>query len=431
MRKILAMILAGGRGDELSVLTQMRPKAAVPFGGLYRVIDFPMSNLMHSGIENVGILSQYRSYSLINHIGNGASWEMVGRDRSVTILPPFKRERESSWYRGGADAVLQNLGFLRVHQPDLVLVLSGDHVYSMNYRPLIEFHLEHEAEVTVVFARCDPGQAWRFGVARLESAGPGRGSRVLEYIEKPKTAPAWPGDNIWASLTIYLFTPQVLVEVLQQFVNTNYTTLEFGRDLLPEMVNRYRVFGYRNDGYWGYTRTIDEYWQTSMDMLGERPPIDPEHWQVRTNLEHEAVRDRPPAVIAPGAEIVNSLIANGCRVSGRVRNSILFPGVEVSEGSEIEDSILIFDAKVAAGCRLRKVIADAATVIASGCVIGDGNPTIPNEEYSELLRSGITLIGRGAQLAPGLQIGANCIVHPNLTPESFSRREYESGVSIR
>ncbi len=424
------MILAGGRGDELSVLTQMRPKAAVPFGGLYRVIDFPMSNLMRSGIENVGILSQYRSYSLINHIGNGASWEMVGRERSVTVLPPFTKQRYSDWYRGSADAVFQNLGFIRVHNPDLVLVLSGDHVYAMNYGPLIDFHLEHNADLTIAFTPTDRSQASRFGLGRLELEAGRRGGRLVEYLEKPETIPVWPEQRYWASLTIYLFSAKVLAEVLRQYMTGEPKGYEFGRHLIPEMVKKHRVFGYWDDGYWGYTRTIDEYWQTNMDMLGEHPKIDPEQWQVRTNLAHDLVRDRPPAQVDSGAKIENSLIYSGCRIKGAVKNSILFPGVEIGENVQVEDSILMFDAKVAAGCRLHKVITDAEVHIAPECEIGNGDPAVPNEEYPQLLRSGITLIGRGAHLPERRKIGSNCIVHPNLTPAQFREREYESGVSI-
>lgn len=430
MRKILAMILAGGRVDELSVLTLIRPKAAVPFGGLYRVIDFPMSNLMHSGIENVGILSQYRSYSLINHIGNGASWEMVGRDRSVTILPPFKTQTLSSWYRGNADAVYQNLGYLRIHRPDLVLVLSGDHIYSMNYNPLIEFHLENQADLTMAFTRINKAQATRFGVGRIELEAGKPGGRLLDYAEKPETSPDWPEQECWASLTIYLFSAKVLAEVLAKHAQSDPTTYEFGRDIIPAAVKNYRVFGYAYEGYWGYTRTIDEYWQTNMDMLGEKPMIEPERWKIRTNLEHSAVRDRPPALIGPQAKIENSLIYSGCRVYGAVKNSILFPGVVIGENVQVDDSILMFDAKVAPECVLHKVITDSEVEIGRGCLIGNGDPTIHNEEYSDLLRSGITLIGRGAILPEGITIGSNCIVHPELEPSRFHEKVYESGVSI-
>ncbi|MEK7727865.1 MAG: glucose-1-phosphate adenylyltransferase family protein [candidate division KSB1 bacterium] len=426
MQKTLAMILAGGRVDELSVLTQFRPKSAVPFGGLYRVIDFPLSNLMHSGIENVGILSQYRSFSLINHIGNGSAWEMVGRNRGVSILPPYTAHTLSHWYRGNADAVYQNQEFIRMQRPDLVLVLSGDHIYSMNYNPVLEFHRKHDADLTMVFTKVQHAQAQRFGLGAIENGDP-QGGRLLKYSEKPET---WPEDSTWASITIYVFKPEALFKVLTEHARLGPKSYEFGKDIIPMMMENYRVFGYKYEGYWGYTRTIDEYWNTSMHLLGEAPLIDPGKWKVRTNLEHNATRDKAPAWIGPQAQIENSLIYSGCRINGRVKNSILFPGADVSEGCVVEDSILMFDSKVQSGTTLHKVITDARVRIGSDCALGEGDATQPNEEYPHLLRTGITLIGHGAKIPARRKIGTNCIVHPELVEEQFRQMEYESGVSI-
>jgi glucose-1-phosphate adenylyltransferase len=430
MRKTLAMILAGGRVDELSVLTQYRPKSAVPFGGLYRVIDFPLSNLMNSGIENAGILSQYRSFSLINHLGNGSSWEMVGRNRGVTILPPFTAHALSNWYRGTADAVFQNLEFIRMHDPDLVLVLSGDHIYAMKYGPMINFHRETGADLTMGFIKIPKEQAQRFGVGRIKGESP-IGGELSDYREKPVSCPSWPEPEMWASLTIYIFTPRVLFEVLKKHAEHGPTSYEFGKDIIPMMLEQYRVFAYKYEGYWGYTRTIDEYWQTSMDMLGENPKIAPEKWLVRTNLEHNSTRDRAPALIEASAHIENSLIYSGCRVQGTVKNSILFPGVEIGEGTIIEDSILMFDTQVKAGTNLHKVITDTHVVLGEECLIGRGDPHMPNEEFPHLLTTGITLIGQHAHVPPKRRIGTNCIVHPDLTESQFRETEYESGLSIR
>ena len=430
MQKTLAMILAGGRVDELSVLTQFRPKSAVPFGGLYRVIDFPMSSLMHSGIENVGILSQYRSYSLNNHIGNGAAWEMVGRNRSVSVLPPYTAHTVSQWYRGPADAVYQNLDFIDMHQPQLVLVLSGDHIYSMDFSPLIEFHHENKADLTLGFLDVPKEQATRFGVGRLEMSAGSPGGPVVEYLEKPLTTPNWPGAKVAASLTIHLFSVNVLHEVLENHAKLAPKTHEFGKDIIPAMLGKYRVFGYKFASYWGYTRTIDEYWQTNMDLLGDAPKIDPERWQVRTNIEHNHIRDRIPAIISDRAEIGNSLIYSGCKIAGKVENSILFPGVEVEAGAVIKDSILMFDVHVAANSHLQKIIADSHVAIGPECRIGFGDPAIPNEDYPQLLQSGITLIGRGVSMPGERQIGCNCIVQPNLREAQFRKKEYGSGVLV-
>ncbi len=430
MQKILAMILAGGRVDELSVLTQFRPKSAVPFGGLYRVIDFPMSSLMHSGIENVGILTQYRSYSLNNHIGNGAAWEMVGRHRSVSVLPPYTAHTVSQWYRGPADAVYQNLDFINARDPDLVLVLSGDHIYSLDFTPLIEFHKENQADLTMAFLDVPKDQATRFGVGQIELSAASAGGPLLDYQEKPLSPPDWPGDRVAASLTIYLFSAKTLHEVLENHARLAPKTHEFGKDIIPLMLGKYRVLGYKYDTYWGYTRTIDEYWQTSMDLLGENPKIDPARWQVRTNIEHNHIRDRIPAIIGDGAEINDSLIYSGCKVFGKVEDSILFPGVEVAAGAVVKESILMFDTRIEAGSQLRKVISDVDVAIGPDCRIGFGDSTIPNEDYPQLLQSGITLIGRGVTIPGERQIGCNCIVQPNMSAPQFRKKEYGSGVSV-
>ncbi|MGH7600372.1 MAG: glucose-1-phosphate adenylyltransferase family protein [bacterium] len=430
MQKILAMILAGGRVDELSVLTQYRPKSAVPFGGLYRVIDFPMSSLMHSGIENVGILSQYRSYSLNNHIGNGAAWEMVGRNRSVSILPPYTAHTVSQWYRGPSDAVYQNLDFIRLHDPRLVLVLSGDHIYSMDFSPFIEFHQENKADLTVGFLDVPKEQAPRFGIGRIEESATSPGGPLLEYLEKPATPPEWPGSHVAASLTFYLFSPNILHEALESHARLAPKSHEFGKDIIPAMLGKYRVYGYKFQKYWGYTRTIDEYWQTSMDLLGENPKIDPERWRVRTNIEHNQIRDRIPAIIGSSAEISNSLVYSGCQIHGKVENSILFPGVEVQAGAVVKDSILMFDTRVESGSHLQKIISDVDVIVGPECRIGFGDATVPNEDYPQLLQSGITLIGRGSAIPNERLIGCNCIVQPNMAATQFRKKEYGSGVTI-
>jgi glucose-1-phosphate adenylyltransferase len=282
----------------------------------------------------------------------------------------------------------------------------------------------------MAFKRVEKPQATRFGVGRIELEAGKPGGRLRDYAEKPETIPDWPEDECWASLTIYLFSAKVLAEVLAQHALSDPKTYEFGKDIIPAVVKDYRVFGYTYEGYWGYTRTIDEYWQTNMDMLGEKPKIDPERWRVRTNLEHNAVRDRAPALIGAQAKIENSLIYSGCRVYGSVKNSILFPGVEIGEGVQVDDSILMFDAKVAPECVLHKVITDSDVEIGRGCLIGNGDPAVKNEEYPELLRSGITLIGRAAVIPEQRKIGSNCIVHPELVPAQFHEMKYESGVSI-
>lgn len=402
----LAMILAGGRVDELGVLTYYRPKSAVPFGGFARVIDFALSNLLHSGIELIAILSQHRSYSLINHIGTGMAWDMIGRHRGISILPPFTDYENPHWYRGTADAVFQNLDFVRFQNPSEILILSGDHVYQMDYRKMIEFHTENGADLTAAFIEVDPDDAHRFGIAEIDMEDK-RGGRLLSYSEKPKN----PRSNL-ASLTILCFKPQVLYDMLAE--NQDQESYEFGRDIIPEMMKRnYKIYGYIHEGYWGYTRTVDEYWKTSMDLLGTNPRINLEKWGLRTNLDHRGIGDCQPLLVGGNAVLDNSMVYNGCRIDGTVRNSILFPGVEVEKGAVVSDSVLFFNTKVRSGANLNHMISDVNTTYGSGCSVGGDKKEGPGES--------ITVVGWNNIIPEGMEIGRGCTIYPQLSEEKFMR----------
>lgn len=411
----LAMILAGGRVDELGVLTHYRPKSAVPFGGFARVIDFPLSNLLHSGIERIAILSQYRSYSLINHIGTGAAWDMVGRNRGISILPPFKDYENPHWYRGSADAVFQNLDFIQYYSPSVILILSGDHIYQMDYRRMIRFHDEQDADLTAAFIEVPLASASRFGVAEIADESE-EGGRMLSYEEKP-AAP----KGRWASLTVFCFKPSVLTEVLKR--NQAGESYEFGRNIIPMMMaDKFRVYGYKFRGYWGYTRTIDEYWQTSMDLLGPEPKIDLEAWGVRTNLNHRNIADRQPVSIGPAGILDNSMAYNGCIIEGTVRNSILFPGVRVLAGAEVCDSILFFDNVVQYGARLNQVVSDVNTVFGPEAQVGSAECDKPKR---------VTVIGWNNTVPEKFTIGCGCTVAPRIAPEKWQRGHLDHGEELK
>jgi glucose-1-phosphate adenylyltransferase len=401
----LAMILAGGRVDELGVLTHYRPKSAVPFGGFARVIDFALSNLMRSGIELVAILSQYRSYSLINHISTGAAWDMIGRYRGISILPPFKDFKSSEWYRGSADAVYQNLDFVRHHSPREILILSGDHVYQMDYAELLQYHKDKNADLTAAFIEVEPSDAHRFGVGEITFEDE-RGGRLVHYEEKPEN----PRGNL-ASLTILCFRPEVLYEMLEE--NQGHSSFEFGRDIIPMMLERnFKVYGYRYKGYWGYTRTVDEYWRTSMDLLGLEPKINMEKWGLRTNLEHRDIRDCQPLKVGSEAILDNSMAYNGCHIDGTVKNSILFPGVRVEKGAEVIDSVLFFNNIVQAGSRITRTVSDVNTIFGPDCRIGG-----PRKDDAH---QGITVIGWNNHVPEKTRIGRGCTVYPNLAIDNWT-----------
>lgn len=424
MKQVLALVLAGGRVDELTVLTLSRPKSAVPFGGMYRVIDFSLSNLMHSGVERVGILSQYRSFSLINHVGIGSWWDFVGRDRGATMLLPSPDHRARDWYKGTADAVYQNLEFVSEQAPEMVLILSGDHIYQMDYRLMLNYHLEKNADLTVAFFPIAPEESSRFGVAALDDEDGDVGGSVTEYREKPNEA-----KFRWASLTIFLFKPDVLYDVVQENARSG-TSYEFGRDIIPNMLQQYRVYGYKFHDYWGYARTIDEFWQTNMHLLRKNPRIDLERWQVRTNLDHDSLRDRPPSQISRGAVIENSIFHNGCVIDGQVHNSILFPGVRVEAGAVVRNSILFFDTIVHSGARLERTITDFDVEVGRECVVGEGESGVANRENPTLLKSGITVIGKDVSLPERIRIGKNCIIYPGLKQSHFREKQVESGLTL-
>lgn len=409
------MILAGSRVDELNVLTCYRPKSAVPFGGFCRVIDFALSNLMNSGIERIAILSQYRSYSLINHIGTGAAWDMIGRYRGISILPPFKDMDNAEWYLGSADAVYKNLDFVRYHHPEEILILSGDHIYNMDYRKLVAYHYEKTADLTIGLIQVPLAGAHRFGVAAMDDEDGERGGRVTAYWEKPENP-----QSGWASLTVLCFRPEVLYRALEE--NHGKGSYEFGRDIIPMlMAQNCRVYGYKHQGYWGYTRTVEEYWQSNMDLLGDNPPIEMEKWGVRTNLAHRGICDVQPALIRETAKVQNSLIYNGCVVEGEVRNSILFPGVQVKEGAVVEDSVLFFNTTIEENCFVKKVVSDVNSVFGPGVRAG----LAPDQDSGA-----VTVIGWDNKIPAGTVIGAGATIDPHLPPERW-KKHVEAGEVIR
>ncbi len=395
----LAMILAGSRVDELNVLTYYRPKSAVPFGGVGRVIDFSLSNLVNSDIEQVALLSQYHSYSLINHIGTGSAWDMIGRYRHVSILPPFLGSEATDWYRGPADAIYKNLEYVKYHRPEEVLILSGDHIYKMDYQDLIDYHTAKDADLTVAFTRVPANEAGRFGIARIDNEDGPKGGKVVQYWEKPARP-----ESEWASMTVLCFKPEVLYRALEK--NQESDSYHFGKDIIPMLLEQNsKVYGYKFSGYWGYTRTINEYWQSNMDLLGDEPLIDLEKWVFRTNLEHRHIRDNEPAFMGEQAVVNNSMVYNGCKIDGTVINSILFPGVHVKKGAVVENSVIFFSNVINENCRLNKVVSDVNNNFGRNVLIGPAlcDATTP-----------VTMIGWNNKIPDHTVIGEGATVYPRI-----------------
>ena len=403
---VLTLILAGGEGERLSILSQERAKPGVPFGGKYRIIDFALSNAVNSGLTDVGILTQYAPRSLIDHIGVGRPWDLDRSRGGAALLQPFiGRGRARDWYRGTADAVLQNLDFIQDRSPELVLVLAGDHVYKMDYRPFIALHREKEAEITCAVRRVPIEEAHRFGIMDVADDG-----RVTDFIEKP----AEPPSNL-VSMGVYVFSWPALRDML------GADRVDFGRHVLPWMVERGRpVYAYEFAGYWQDVGTIESYWRTSLDLLTDDPGIELNDlgWLIYTKSE-----ERPPARIGPEARVSRSMISHGCVIDGTVEHSVLSPGVRVAAGATVRDSIVMFDAVIESGAVLDRAIVDKEAFIGPDAVVGQGDDLRPNRDEPERLSAGITLVGKRARIPGGIEIGRNCRIDPAVVEADFGRRQ--------
>lgn len=420
MRDVIAMVLAGGRVEELSVLTLKRPKAAVPFGGQYRIIDFSLSTLVHAEIERIGVVSLYRPSSLIDHIGTGEPWDLMGRGRGIKILPPYKAEEDSQWYRGTADAVFQNLFFIRAQAPRNVLVVSGDHICGVDFRAMLQKHRESGADLTMAVKPMDPeiGRG-RFGFAEVDDNG-----KVITYEEKPEQ----PRSNL-ASLTMYLFRTEALVQRLEENRRTG-TTHQLYDEVLPRMVEKDRVFSYCYKGYWNYTRSVDAYHQANMDLLGDEPPIRLDRWGIRSRPHTKGLGDLPPTRIDRGATCIDSVVSPGVWVSGTVTRSVLSPGVRIETGAVVSDSVLMHSVVVRSGARLDRVVADKLVSIGTSASVGSGEVTVPNAEVPNALASGITVIGKGAQVPTNARVGRNCAIYPDITQSDWQSSWLQNGACL-
>jgi len=402
---VLTLILAGGEGERLSILSQVRAKPGVPFGGKYRIIDFALSNAVNSGLTDVAVLTQYAPRSLMDHIGLGRPWDLDRTHGGVTLLQPYLgRGRARDWYRGTADAVLQNLDFIEDRDPELVLVLAGDHVYKMDYRPFMDLHRASGAEVTCAVRTVPLEEAHRFGILEVEPDG-----RVTAFVEKPPN----PTSNL-VSMGVYVFSWPILRDLLSP------ERVDFGRDLLPWMVEAgRRVYGYEFKGYWQDVGTVEAYWRTNLDLLSDTPGIELNDlgWLIYTRSE-----ERPPARVGPSARVQRSMVSHGCVIDGTVEHSILSPGVRVETGAVVRDSIVMFDTAVGEGAVLDRAIVDKDCRIGPGAIVGEGGDLRPNRNEPERLYSGITLLGKGATIPARARIGRNCRIDPGVTEREFGRR---------
>ncbi len=407
--KTKAVILAGGVGSRLSVLTEKRTKPAVPFAGKYRIIDFTLSNCVNSGLFDVMVLAQYRPHSLIEHIGAGGPWDL-NRDFTggVRIYTPYQTRGDSGWYLGTADAVQQNFTFIKHSNPDQVLILSGDHIYTMDYDMMRAFHADHKADVTLATFRVPLAEAARFGVVGVEGD-----YRVTSFVEKP----AEPPSNL-VNMGVYLFEREVLDRVLWQDHQREDSSHDFGKDILPRLVAEgARVFAFPYTGYWVDVGTVEAYWRAHMDLLLPEPPLQlhSRDWVIHTRTE-----ERPPARIAAAAAIAESMVSDGCLIhaGARVERSVLSPGVVVESGAVVRESVILTDTVIRAGAVVERAVLDKNVRVGEKARVGTA-------------RGPLTLVGKNSILPPGLCMEAGSGLGPDVIPEDYTTGCIRSGEILR
>ncbi len=412
-----AFILAGGQGTRLCLLSERRAKPAVPFGGKYRIIDFTLSNCVNSGIFDIGILTQYRPTSLNQHIGIGRPWDLDRSRGGVQLLQPAPGTSEADWYQGTADAIYQNLIHLKRRRADEVLILSGDHVYKMDYNVLYAVHRKNQATVTVACTEVPEKDVSQFGILEAEPNG-----RVTGFKEKPKG----PVTSRLASMGVYLFDRDRLIQWLVEDASIANSTHDFGKDILPRLVARGEgVFVHKFPEYWQDVGTLDSYYQANLDFLSPTPPLDlaDSNWVIHTQSA-----DRPPVRFESGARLGHSMVANGCRVAGEIVNSVLFPGVVVEKGAVIRDSIVMHDSVIGREARLDRAIIDKRAVIGAGARIGHGDDMAPNRACPEHLSSGLVVVGQKARLPEGIVVGRNARIGARVEESDFTAPVPAGGV---
>ena len=380
-KNCVAMLLAGGQGSRLGILTKNVAKPAVPYGGKYRIIDFPLSNCTNSGIDVVGVLTQYQPLELNAYIGSGAPWDLDLTNGGVFVLPPYQKGKSGEWYRGTANAIYQNMAFIEQYSPEYVLILSGDHIYKMDYNAMLNFHVRHGADATIAVREVPWVEASRFGIMNTDAD-----DRIVEFEEKPKN----PKSNK-ASMGVYIFTWAKLRQYLIADEENKKSSNDFGKNIIPAMLADHQVLcAYNFDGYWKDVGTIESLWEANMDLLATPMPIDlhDKKWRIYARNPGMA-----PHYIAKGATVSDSLIAEGSEVYGTVKHSVLFAGVTVEEGANVQDSVVMPGAVIHRGAVVRRAILAENAVVGPGAFVG--------EEAGD-----IAVVGQNVTLPAGVQVAA-------------------------
>ena len=414
-KEMIAMLLAGGQGSRLGVLTAKVAKPAVSFGGKYRIIDFPLSNCINSGIDTVGVLTQYQPLRLNTHIGIGIPWDLDRNVGGVTVLPPYEKSTSSEWYTGTANAIYQNLDYMSAYNPDYVLILSGDHIYMMDYEVMLDFHKENNADVTIAAMPVPLEEASRFGIVITDDEG-----KIEDFEEKP----AQPRSNL-ASMGIYIFSWPVLKEALQEL--SSQPNCDFGKHIIPYCHSKnQRLFAYEYNGYWKDVGTLSSYWEANMELIDIIPEFNlyEEFWKIYTNSGV-----LPPNYVSEQSVIERSIICNGASIYGEVHNSILGSRVRIGKGAIIRDSIIMNETEIGENCVVDKAIIAENVKVGDNVTIGIGSD-IPNKMRPDIYNSGLTTIGEKSVIPSGVQIGKNTAISGVTSKEDYIGGVLESGETL-
>lgn len=395
-KKCIAMLLAGGQGSRLGLLTKVMAKPAVPFGGKFRIIDFPLSNCANSHIDTVGVLTQYQPLELNRYIGSGAPWDLDLSNGGVYVLPPYMKAKSGEWYRGTANAIYQNISFIEQFDPEYVLILSGDHIYKMDYNQMLQAHIQGQADVTIAVRPVPMEVASSFGIMNIDE-----NDHIIEFEEKPKK----PKSNL-ASMGVYIFTWKVLRDYLNADERDTSSKNDFGKNIIPNMLNDGRaMLAYRFTDYWKDVGTIASLWEANMDLLKVPPEFDitDDRWSIYARSPV-----MPPHFIGDNAAVERSMIAEGCEIFGSVHGSVLFAGVTIDEGATVEDSVIMPNTRIEAGAVVRRAIVSENCVIQKDCTVGEAE-------------GDIALVGQDTILPQGYCVHAG----EQIDNSEISRREAE------
>ncbi len=414
-KEMIAMLLAGGRGSRLGILTSRMAKPAVSFGGKYRIIDFPLSNCINSGIDTVGVLTQYMPLKLNTHIGIGIPWDLDKLVGGVSVLPPYEKIEGTEWYTGTANAIYQNMSYMESFHPDYVLILSGDHIYKMDYESMLDFHKENNADVTIAVMPVPMEEAKRFGIMITDED-----RRITDFEEKP----AHPRSNL-ASMGIYIFSWKTFKEALE--TNKDTPGLDFGQHIIPYCRDKgERLYAYEFNGYWKDVGTLTSYWEANMQLIDIVPEFNlyEEYWKIYTNAEC-----LPPQYYGYNSRVERSIVGEGSEIYGQVYNSVIGCNVMIGENTVVRDSIIMNGAQIHSGCSLSKTIVAERALIGDNVITGEGS-YIDNETEPSIYRDGLVVIAEDARVPSNVRIGKNVMINGITEAADYPGGRLESGRTL-